>query len=238
MSEEPLKASVDLLLSSGYLAFARHVGFLRELEREPLEVEAVVGTSSGALVGALWAAGHRGEALIELLSARPPLSYLKLSVVGGGLFSLSPMIDFLREQLPERFEELPIPLAVGVVDKMSRYQLITEGSLPEAVAASCAVPYLFCPVELNGRRLRDGGVSDRVGWEAWRAWRSERQPSDALVHWVERSHGRDVSLPAEARVVSSPRSGAHLWGLGDFRAQVEESAAVTRSLFLASRGEE
>ena len=214
-------------MSSGYLAFARHVGFLSALEESTLKVEAIVGTSSGALIGALWAAGLRGEEIAALISERAPLSYLRLRFTGG-LFSLEPMIELLRQHLPERFEELPIPLAAGVVDDRGQYRLITEGPLPEAVAASCAVPYLFRAITIGGERLRDGGVSDRVGWAAWRAWRPSRAPSQALVHWVNRTHGKDVPLPSDATVVRSPRSRAHLWSLGPFAQQVHESATLTR----------
>ena len=47
---------MDLVLSSGFLAFARHAGFLRAVEQLELPVEGLCGTSSGALSGALWAA--------------------------------------------------------------------------------------------------------------------------------------------------------------------------------------
>ena len=50
----------DLVLSSGFLAFARHVGVLRAVERSGQDVTGVCRTSSGALVGALWAAGPIG----------------------------------------------------------------------------------------------------------------------------------------------------------------------------------
>lgn len=228
--------SVDLLLSSGYLAFARHIGFLNAVDAlSSLHVDALVGTSSGALIGALWASGIRGDELATLISRRPPLSYLSLRVVGG-LFSLDPMIDFLSDHLPARFEELSTPLAVGVVNEEKQYQLLSSGSLPEAVAASCAVPYLFKPIVMNQITYRDGGVSDRVGWGAWRAWRPQRTPAQALVHWVDRTHGRDLSLPSEATVIRSPRSRAHLWSLGPFWEQVEESEALARATLLTTHG--
>jgi hypothetical protein len=224
----------ELLLSSGFLAFARHVGFLEAVEEQGYRARALVGTSSGALVGSLWAAGARGGALRELLSARQPLSYLTLRL-WRGLFSLEPMIDFLREELPSTFEELPFPVAVGVVDAEGQHKLISSGPLPEAVAASCAVPYLFRAVEVSGERLCDGGLIDRVAWEAWREWRPHAPPHEALVHWVERSKGRDVPPPAGARVVCSPRSHAKLWRLGPFEEQAEESRALTSALLRAQR---
>jgi predicted acylesterase/phospholipase RssA len=221
------------LLSSGFLAFARHTGFLRAVDQAraegSLEVEAIVGTSSGALVGALWAAGIRGEALSEALSTHPPYRYLTPRF-WRGLFSLQPMIDYLSELLPPTFEGLERPLGVGVVSEEGEHALLTSGPLPEAVAASCAVPYLFQPVRVGEAEWRDGGLLDRVGWSAWRAWRPEREEGEALVHWVERSKGRDVALPPHAHVARSPRSHASLWSLGPFEEQAQESAQRTREL--------
>ena len=231
-AQDERSGELELLLSSGFLAFARHVGFLEAVEEQGYRARALVGTSSGALVGSLWAAGARGRDLRELLSARQPLSYLTLTL-WRGLFSLQPMIDFLRDELPATFEELPFPLAVGVVDAQGQHRLISSGPLPEAVAASCAVPYLFQAVEVSGERLCDGGLRDRLAWEAWRAWRPHAHPHEALVHWVARSKGRDVPPPPGARVVCSPRSHAKLWRLGPFDEQVEESKALTSALLNA-----
>ena len=64
--------SRDLILSSGYLAFARHVGFLRAVETAGVEVGAICGTSSGALAAALWAAGMPARELGAELSAHRP----------------------------------------------------------------------------------------------------------------------------------------------------------------------
>ena len=229
----PPPQSVDLLLSSGFLAFARHTGFLSAIDEAraegSLEVEAIVGTSSGALVGALWVAGHRGEALSTALSSQPPYRYLTPRL-WRGLFSLQPMISYLSELLPPSFEELEYPLGVGVVSSKGEHTLLTSGPLPEAVAASCAVPYLFQPVRVGEVEWRDGGLLDRVGWSAWRAWRPERAEDEALVHWVERSKGRDVTLPPHAHIARSPRSHASLWSLGPFEEQLQESAQRTREV--------
>lgn len=219
-------SSFDLLLSSGYLAFARHIGFLHGIEKHALPIEAIVGTSSGALIGSLWAAGIRGQTLSELIAQKAPINYVKLSL-NGGLFSLHPMIEFLHQHLPARFEDLPISLAVGVVDAQNQYQLLTQGPLPEAIAASCAVPYLFKAITINGITFKDGGVTDRIGWDAWQAWRPRRSRSQAIVHWVDRTHGKDTDLPPEVTLIRSPRSGAHLWNLGPFTQQVQESSQRT-----------
>ena len=75
----------DLVLSSGFLAFARHVGVLRAVERSGNEVSGLCGTSSGALVGALWAAGVSADRVLEKIVAQQPFAHRKrLSLIRLG----------------------------------------------------------------------------------------------------------------------------------------------------------
>lgn len=69
----------------------------------------------------------------------------------GGVLSLDPVVERLRQLLPATFEELPVPLAVGVVDQTGKHTLIRSGPLPEAVAASAAIPMMFAAVDIPGR---------------------------------------------------------------------------------------
>ncbi len=216
----------DLVLSSGFLAFARHVGFLRAVEEAALDVGAVCGTSSGALVAALWAAGMPAEEIGRELSARPPIRSMRPSLAPWrGLFRIESIVDRLSRLLPPTFADLDRPLGLGAMDRAKTHHLLTEGPLPEAVAASCAIPYVFQPVTLGGRRLWDGGAVDRLGLAGWRRWRPGRP---ALVHWVEGTRGTEP--PAELdglEIVHTPPSGASFFDLGRFDDQVEEARALT-----------
>jgi predicted acylesterase/phospholipase RssA len=219
---------MDLLLSSGFLAFARHLGVVEALQERGLEIDAVVGTSSGALVGALVLAGHSTEAIAAELSSGSPLSRLSPSLTPWrGLLSMSRLERRLEALLPAHIQDLPRPLGVGVTGEDGRFRLLTSGPLPAAVTASCAMPVLFSPVRVNGERCFDGGARDRLGVEAWRRWRPGRP---AVAHWVERSAGRDVAFdPAGLHLIRTPRSGARLWSLGDFEGQQGEARALARA---------
>lgn len=221
--------TTDLVLSSGFLAFARHVGVLSAIEQRGVAVDGICGTSSGSLTGALWAAGHSADTIARELSAQRPLAFVRPSGrPWRGLLEPTGMLAKLRAMLPSRFEDLERPFAVGVMDEQGRHHLIRSGPLPEAVAASCAIPRLFQPVALAGVRYRDGAFVDRLGLVPWRALRGEVR---VIAHVVERSSGADVEAGLEgATVIRTPRSGASLWSLGDFQGQVEEA----RSLALAS----
>lgn len=215
----------DLILSSGFLAFARHVGVLQALAAAEQPVDAVVGTSSGAVVGALFAAGHAPDAIAALIAGRRPLGLLRPHLrPWRGVATLEPLVAFLAEHLPPRFADLPRPLAVGVIDAAGRHRLLTRGALAPAVAASCAMPIVFAAVEVDGVPYRDGGAADRLALAAWRAWRPGR---GAIAHEVARTAGRDVDADrADIQMVRTPRSGASFWSLGDVRAQAAEAQAL------------
>lgn len=212
----------DLLLSSGFLAFARHVGVVQAVEARGLAVDAVVGTSSGALVGALWAAGHSGADLERMVAGRRPFDLMGWHAAPWrGAFSLAPLVAWLSELLPPSFAQLRRPFAAGVKAPDGRPALLTDGDLPRAVAASCAIPYVFVPVEHGGASYRDGGVVDRLMVGPWRAWRPGRR---AIAHLVDRTGGADVDTPLDGLVVvRTPRSGATFFSLGDVPAAVREA---------------
>ncbi len=227
----------DLVLSSGFLAFARHIGVLKALESANFKVGALCGTSSGALVGALWAAGVPIPEIAERLSAQTPLSMMHLHPhMWRGLFSMGAVIQELTAWLPARFEDLEIPFAVGVVDPGGKATLLTKGPLPQAVAASCAIPYVFAPVVIDGVAYRDGGVVDRTGIQGWRAIRGVRP---TVLHLVDRSGGghTDVkNIPLDVCRIHTPRSGARFWNLGDFGAQLEEARVIASGVVAGMGG--
>ena len=207
-----LATSFDLLMSSGFLCFSSHAGFLRALEATGERPTAFVGTSSGSLAAAFSAAGLSAEEVKQELGGQRPISLVRPSSRPWiGPISSRGLVKKLRTVLPDTFEELETPLAVGVYatargSKEKIPMLVTSGSLPEAVAASCAVPGLFRPLHLVGsggvaigadgtvsalpspdtlppllRSYADGGAVDRTMHSAWSHWRPGRS---ALVHLV------------------------------------------------------
>lgn len=213
---------VDLVLSSGLFAFSRHVGVLEALEVREVSVEAVVGTSSGALVGALWLAGMSPAAIARLLCTLRPITWLMPNArPWQGLCSTRRIQADLARRLPATFEDLSRPLAVGVATPAGRHMLLASGPLVPAVAASLSLPRLFAPVELGGEPYIDGGTVDRLGLRAAAEWRPGRR---RILHEVERSHGRQPALgEPPALHIKTPRSGATLTGMGAFYFEKEQA---------------
>ena len=158
----------DLIFSSAFLGFSRHSGFIAALEdMNCFDFQRIVGTSSGSLAGSFLAAGLDATQIAYELSRQRPIELLTPSLnVRKGLFSLKGLIKHLGTILPKDFSQLKIPLGVGVYSSDSKdreFEIITDGDLPEAVAASCAIPYIFQPVQVGSRRYADGGVIEKTG---------------------------------------------------------------------------
>lgn len=250
-------APFDLLMSSGFLCFSSHAGFLRALEATGEKPSGYVGTSSGSLAAAFSAAGLNAEEVKQELGGQRPISLVRPSSrPWAGPVSSRALVRKLRTVLPETFDELPTPLAVGVYatapsSRARTPMLVTSGALPEAVAASCAVPGIFRPLRLatcegvaigsDGaayelgestapllRSYADGGAVDRTMYAAWSKWRPERS---ALVHLVSDlpagEFGPRDGLGADSSVsgiVRTLRAKASFFSLRDYDAQVDAAA--------------
>jgi NTE family protein len=157
-------APFTLGMSSGFFGFFAHAGVLRVLEDEGLVPARVCGSSAGALVTGLWAAGVPARRLCEELlllrrehfwDVRPGLGLLRGALFRARLESLVPV---------RTFAECRAPLAVSVFDVGARRTtVLREGELAPAIHASCAAPLLFQPVRIGARRYLDGGILDRPG---------------------------------------------------------------------------
>lgn len=160
---------LGLALSSGGARGLAHVGVLQVLEEEGIEIHAIAGSSMGAYVGALWAAGFSGTELRDLaeeMHDRRQLWKLADPVFPPmkGLFhGLKAKAHLARSLGDLRFEDLERRLLVIAADLDSKQRMVLrEGPLVDAVHASCAMPGIIAPVTVRGRRCVDGGVVDPV----------------------------------------------------------------------------
>lgn len=150
--------AVGLVLSGGGARCFSHIGAMKALEEQGVRVSAIAASSSGAVLGALFAAGNGADTVYELAKQ---LDYKRffLSRGSGGLIGHSGIEELLEGHLPPAFEQLTIPLAVTAVDIQNGELLVLRtGPLVPAVCASNAFPGLFEPQHFEGRFLMDGGI--------------------------------------------------------------------------------
>lgn len=159
-----LEAPTTLVLSSGFFGFFAHLGVVTALDEVGFQPQKVTGSSAGALIGSLWAAGMSPEAIRTLLFDLKRRDFWDPGL-GAGFLKGEKFRNLLAHHLPvQRMEDARFPLAVSVYDKVKKETFVVkEGPLVPAVYASCAVPFLFQPVRVQNRWGLDGGVLDRHG---------------------------------------------------------------------------
>ncbi len=157
---------VALVLSGGGARGFAHLGVLRVLERQGWRPDLVVGTSAGAIVGALYASGLSAAA-IETAAATLDWSMLfdfdpfrsLLGGVGLGMVRGKRLEKFLRQQIPLPIERFATPFAAVAADmEKGEVVALNRGDAARAVLASSAVPGLYAPVRVRGQLLADGQV--------------------------------------------------------------------------------
>ncbi len=158
------KPKIGLALSGGAARGLAHIAVLETLEEEGIPIHAIAGTSAGSVVGALYCAGMPLSRIEHILVHAKWTDILKFTIPKQGFISSEGIYRFLEEILPiKRFSSLPLPLAVVATDlKTAEKVVITSGSIARAVQASCSVPVLFTPTEINQKLLVDGGVSSQI----------------------------------------------------------------------------
>ncbi len=153
---------VALVLSGGGARGFAHIGVLQVLEERGIRVDAIAGTSMGAILGGLYAAGHDADSLYDLAERLGWRDVLDLSF-NAGILKGDKLRSFLSEYLPATFDELDVPLAVTTTDMATGEEHVRlQGSLIDAIRASSSFPGAFEPVVIEGRTLADGGIVNNL----------------------------------------------------------------------------
>jgi NTE family protein len=158
--------SISLVLGSGGARGYAHIGAIEELLAQGLSIRSVAGSSMGALVGGVYAAGKL-EAYrdwVKPLQRFDVLRMLDWTFTGGGLIKGDRLIEKLRELIGDiRIEDLPISYTAVAVDLLAQREVwFSRGSLFDAIRASIAIPTVLRPHHYEGRLLVDGGLLNPV----------------------------------------------------------------------------
>ena len=153
---------VALVLGAGGARGWAQIGVIEALEARGLDIITVAGSSSGALVGGIYAAGKLGvfrEQLVRM-QRRHFLRLLDPVLGRAGLFNGDRLVHSMRELVGDPLiEALPIQYTAVAVDLQRQREVwLRRGSLWDAIRASFAIPGLFTPHAVHGRALVDGGL--------------------------------------------------------------------------------
>ncbi len=229
--------ALALVLSSGGLRGFAHLGVLKALEAHGVRPDLVVGTSVGALAGALYASGIDGAALERIVADEdfrlgagwfgPPLGRASLDVHG-----------FVAAHLQrQRIEQFPIGFAAVATDlQRGCLEVFNRGGAAAAVQASSALPGVFEPPRIGGRPYADGGLASPVPMRVARALGAQRviavdvtyPPAALQARRLER-----LAVPARARDDARARGAGRQRGR---RAHPPGTAAGRRRDGRAPRG--
>ena len=156
------KQKVALVLSMGGARGIAHIGVIEELLRHNFEITSIAGSSMGAMVGAMYAAGKLEECKEWLYSwdKRKTWELADLTLSRDGLVKGDRFIKELKQIIPVmNIEDLPIPYVAMATDIVCDQEVrFDSGNLYDAIRATISIPMLFRPLRKDGMVLIDGGI--------------------------------------------------------------------------------
>jgi NTE family protein len=165
--------SIGLALSGGAARGFAHIGVVRTLASHGIRPDVITGTSIGAVVAGVVAAGCLDglEDWARQLTRRRIFGYLDFSLAGSGLIGGDRLFTRLDSLLGDiTFQDLPVRIAAVATELRTNHEIwLTRGRLADALRASCALPGIFPPSRIGGRWLMDGALVNPLPISAARA---------------------------------------------------------------------
>jgi NTE family protein len=199
---------VNVALGGGGARGYAHIGVLEVLDERGYEVASIAGTSMGALVGGLYAAGrmHVYADWARKLTQRDVLRLLDPAFRAPGAIRATKVFAKVAELVGDtRIEELPIPYTAVATDLTAGREVwFQRGPLAPAVRASIALPSFITPVVIDGRLLADGGLLNPIPVAATAA-----TPADLTIGVsLAEEHLTGTTGPATAMSVTAPAAAS------------------------------
>jgi NTE family protein len=166
----PVPVKIGLALGGGAARGFAHIGVIKALEAQGIVPDIVVGTSAGAVVGALYSSGLSGFELQKVAMDMDEGQIGDWSLPDRGVFKGEALQNFVNRAVVNRpLEKLPRSFGVVATDLNSGESVVfRSGNTGMAVRASAAVPGVFQPVNINGREYVDGGLVSPIPAKAAR----------------------------------------------------------------------
>lgn len=161
-----VQQTIGIVLGGGGVRGVAHVPFLEKIARHDIKPTIISGVSSGAIIAAFYAAGVSFPEMKSFFSDNSMLKLSKFTATKAGIFNSNKYADLFRRYLPSTFEELSIPIIINATNLQTREIVrFDAGPLIEPLLASCAVPFVFAPMEIQNEMYVDGGILDNYPTE-------------------------------------------------------------------------
>ncbi|MFZ4544966.1 MAG: patatin-like phospholipase family protein [Saprospiraceae bacterium] len=208
------KYRIGLALSGGSTRGVAHVGVLKALIENDFEPQILSGTSAGSIVGTLYAAGKTPDEILKFIKQSSLFRVFRPGFPFTGFSDLSYLHERLESFIGEdSFEALKKPIYIICTNLNTGEEVrFFKGSLFKKVVASCSVPLVFKPVEIDGELYADGGIMNNL-------------PSECLRKQCELVIGSNV-VPLRFK---SSRSLGTVWGIAQRIFELAPSVNVRQS---------
>ena len=212
-----VKPKIALVLGGGGAKGFAHVGVIKVLEKNGITPDLIVGTSSGSLVGSLYASGKSASELEDIATHVSNNELLDYSWSKQGFIEGIKLQNWVNTQVDNRpIEKLPIRFASVATDLTTKQKAVFDkGNTGLAVRASSSVYGVFVPPRINNKRYGDGGLTSLVPVQ------------------TAKQMGADIIIAVD---VSSPPKNSHpqdFWALLDKTFAVIPNQANTAEIKLA-----
>jgi len=152
--------NLGIVLSGGGVRAIAHIGLLQALKEHNIHPEIISGTSGGALVGALFAAGYQTKTMLQFFEETPLFKFSMYSLNKPGIMDTDKYSIFFDKYFKNNsFEALQKPLYVNATNILNgQVAFFHKGPLIKPLLASAALPPIFSPIEIGENLYSDGGI--------------------------------------------------------------------------------
>jgi len=153
--------AIGVALSGGTAKSVTHVGVIKALVEAGIPISYVAGTSGGSIVGSMYASGMPISTMEAVASNMSWRKLVSIRLTRLGFISSQRIEDFVKETIGNLyFEDLSVPCGVVATNLLTGdRKVFRTGPVARAVRASCSIPQIYLPVEIDGEHYVDGGLS-------------------------------------------------------------------------------
>lgn len=191
------KYKIGLALGSGGARGLAHIGVIKALVKNNIEISYITGSSAGALIGGLYAATgdiNKVEELVSEINFKKFVTIFSDIFKKKGVFAGNRAEKYLDKLLNGiDISQTKIPFKVATTDIIEgRTIILQQGNLAKVIRASTSIPFVFKPVEIEGKFLVDGAVSTPIPVEAVKKMGADKTIAVNLYYYPAEKRARDL----------------------------------------------